>query len=91
MARVARLHDVERVVRFFEDTKGWTDGWTVHYWQGLSRSPAVVLGLLYLIRRDEEAAATELRGIRPDAPLEIRIIVAGAAQVAHGAGDGIDH
>ena len=69
--RVAKLRDVERIVRFFEETRKGTDGWTVHCWQGLSRSPAVALGLLYLILGDEAAAAVELRRIRPEArPLQ---------------------
>lgn len=65
--RVAERRDVEKVLGFFEETKSWTDGWTVHCWQGLSRSPAVALGLLYLIHGDEEAAARELLRIRPEA------------------------
>lgn len=69
--RVAELRDAERIVRFFEDTRDGTDGWTVHCWQGLSRSPAAALGLLYLVRGDEEEAAAELRRIRPEArPLQ---------------------
>jgi len=69
--RIAELRDVERIVRFYEDTRAGTDGWTVHCWQGLSRSPAVALGLLYLVRGDEAAAAAELRRIRPEArPLQ---------------------
>jgi predicted protein tyrosine phosphatase len=69
--RVAELRDIERVVRFFEETRASTDGWTVHCWQGLSRSPAIALGLLHMIHGDEKAAAVELRRIRPEArPLQ---------------------
>jgi len=65
--RVPERGDAERIIRFFEETRSWTDGWTVHCWQGLSRSPAVALGLLYLIRGNEDEAGRELRKIRPEA------------------------
>lgn len=63
---------MEKVVRFYEDTRDRAEGWTVHCWGGLSRSPAVALGLLYLIHGDEEEAGRELRRIRPIArPLQL--------------------
>lgn len=65
--RVPERRDAESVIRFFEETKSRTDGWTVHCWQGLSRSPAVALGLLFLIHGDEDEAGRELRRIRPEA------------------------
>ncbi len=70
--RIALRKDIEKVVRFYEETRGRADGWTVHCWGGLSRSPAVALGLLYLIHGDEEEAGRELRRIRPIArPLQL--------------------
>jgi len=65
MDRLPALRDARRVVRFFERTRGWTDGWTIHCWAGVSRSAAVALGLLYLIHGDEARAAAELRRLRP--------------------------
>jgi len=69
--RVAERRDVERVARFFAETRASGGGWTVHCWQGLSRSPAVALGLLYLQLGDEGEAGKALRSIRPEArPLQ---------------------
>ncbi len=69
--KVAERHDIERVVSFFNTTRTGTDGWTIHCWQGLSRSPGIALGILFLIYGDEDKAARELRRIRPEArPLQ---------------------
>jgi predicted protein tyrosine phosphatase len=58
---------VRRVIRFFHATKAAAGGYTVHCWQGASRSPAVALGLLYLITGSEKTSVMILQNIRPDA------------------------
>jgi predicted protein tyrosine phosphatase len=65
--RIPLLRDVKRVLRFYEATKAEASGYAVHCWGGISRSPAVALGLLYLETGSEEAAIRELRRIRPAA------------------------
>jgi len=67
LERLPHRGDVQRVLRFFDRTKGWTDGWTIHCWAGVSRSTAVALALLFLLRGDEDQAAAELGRIRPQA------------------------
>jgi predicted protein tyrosine phosphatase len=66
-ARVARRSDVRRAIRFYRRTEARATGYTLHCWQGISRSPAFALGLLYLMTGSERAAARILRLIRPDA------------------------
>lgn len=41
-------------------------GYTLHCWGGVSRSPAVALGILYLISGSETTSGDTLRRIRPD-------------------------
>lgn len=69
----ARRH-VRRLIRFFNATRATASGYTVHCWQGMSRSPAVALGLLYLITGCEDTAAMILRNICPNAHPNPRIV-----------------
>lgn len=64
--RVPRRSDVRRVIRFVRRTRGKATGYTIHCWRGSSRSPAVALGILYLITGSEKEAGETLRRIRPD-------------------------
>ncbi len=64
--RVPRRSDVRRVIRFVRRTRGEATGYTLHCWRGSSRSPAVALGILYLITGSERKAGEILRRIRPD-------------------------
>lgn len=41
--------DIIKVIDFYNSTKNDANGYTIHCWQGISRSTAVALGLLYLI------------------------------------------
>jgi predicted protein tyrosine phosphatase len=66
-ARVVRRSDVRRAIRFYRRTEAEATGYTLHCWQGISRSPAFALGLLYLMTGSERASARILRLIRPDA------------------------
>jgi predicted protein tyrosine phosphatase len=69
--RLAALNDVRRIIRFVTEHQDRASGFTVHCWNGVSRSPAVALGVLFLLSGDEEAAAKELVMIRPQArPLQ---------------------
>jgi predicted protein tyrosine phosphatase len=65
--RVPEPRDVKGVIEFFRLTATEATGYTLHCWQGVSRSPAVALGLLYLLTGSEEEAAFHLKRIRPDA------------------------
>jgi predicted protein tyrosine phosphatase len=65
--RVPERRDVKGVVEFFRMTAAEATGYTIHCWQGISRSPAVALGLLYLLSGSEDEAAYHLKRIRPDA------------------------
>ena len=72
--RVPRRSDVRRAVRFFHRTRGWASGYTIHCWQGLSRSTAIALGYLYLLTGSEEAAKQALFQIRPQARPNQRLV-----------------
>ena len=65
--RIPEPRDVKGVVEFFRMTAAEATGYTIHCWQGVSRSPAVALGLLYLLTGSEDEAAYHLKRIRPDA------------------------
>ncbi len=65
---------VRRVIRFFNATRATASGYTVHCWQGSSRSPAIALGLLYLITGSEDTAAMIMRNICPGAHPNPRIV-----------------
>ena len=62
----ARRH-VRRAIGFFDKTKEFTNGYTIHCWAGVSRSTAFALGYLYLITGSEEKAMMILMNIRPQA------------------------
>jgi predicted protein tyrosine phosphatase len=72
--RVPRRSDVRRVLRFFERTRTVATGYTLHCWGGVSRSPAVALGILYLITGSETESGEILRRIRPDAGPHLGIV-----------------
>jgi predicted protein tyrosine phosphatase len=65
--RVPRKSDVRRVIRFVRATRHAADGYAVHCWGGVSRSPAVALGVLFLLWGSEQSAGDMLRRIRPEA------------------------
>jgi predicted protein tyrosine phosphatase len=60
-------YHIRKAIRFFHATKDSTNGYTIHCWQGISRSSAYALGLLYLITGSEDLSLMILRNIRPDA------------------------
>lgn len=72
--RVPRRSDVRTVLRFFEETRSHASGYTIHCWQGVSRSTAFALGLLYLLEGSEEVAARILMEHRPQAGPHRRIV-----------------
>lgn len=65
--RIPKKSDVQRAIKFFKETTDEASGYTLHCWQGVSRSPAVALGYLYMITGSEEKAINALREIRPGA------------------------
>jgi predicted protein tyrosine phosphatase len=72
--RIPRKRDVRKVIRYVKRTRDEASGYTIHCWRGISRSTAVALGVLYMLRGDEQAAATELAGIRRHAMPLARIV-----------------
>jgi predicted protein tyrosine phosphatase len=72
--RIPEQKDIKGIVEFFRMTSGEATGYTVHCWQGSSRSPAVALGLLYLMTGSEEEAARILKRARPDARPHQKIV-----------------
>ena len=72
--RVPSRRDVRAVIRFYRATCGEATGYTLHCWQGVSRSPAFALGILYMITGSESAAREELARIRPEAGPHQRIV-----------------
>lgn len=65
---------VHKVIKYFSETKDEATGYTIHCWQGISRSTAFALGILYLMTGSEEAAATELKKIRAEADPHRKIV-----------------
>jgi predicted protein tyrosine phosphatase len=65
--RIPERRDVKGIVEFFRMTAAEANGYTIHCGQGISRSPAVALGLLYLMTGSEDEAAWHLKQIRPGA------------------------
>lgn len=64
---IARREDVEEVIRFVEESRDAATGYTLHCAAGASRSTAVALGVLYMLRGEEREAADELVRVRPEA------------------------
>jgi predicted protein tyrosine phosphatase len=65
--RIPRRSDVRKIIRFYGRTSSMATGYTIHCWQGVSRSTAVALGVLYLMTGSEKEAGEILRRIRPEA------------------------
>ena len=65
--RIPQRSDIRKVIKFFNNTKDEATGYTIHCWQGISRSTAIALGILYLITSSETEAKNLLCRMRPDA------------------------
>lgn len=65
--RVPERRDVQGVVEYFRLTRSNASGYTIHCWQGISRSPAIALGILFLLTQSEKKAAETLMRLKPDA------------------------
>jgi predicted protein tyrosine phosphatase len=72
--KIPTKRDVRKVIRYFRKTRNSATGYTIHCWQGISRSTAVALCLLYLIHGDETIAAEELLKIRREALPHSRLV-----------------
>jgi predicted protein tyrosine phosphatase len=72
--RVPHRSDVRRALRFFEETRAHASGYTIHCWQGVSRSTAFALGFLYLLEGSESEAGRILQEHRPQAGPHRRIV-----------------
>jgi anti-anti-sigma factor len=73
--RIPRRSDVKRLIRFFRATKDHASGYTIHCWQGVSRSTAVALAFLYMMTGSEEQAKSQLQTIRPEAGPHQRLLL----------------
>jgi predicted protein tyrosine phosphatase len=51
-----QLEDIKSVINYFKETKKEATGYTIHCRVGVSRSPAVGLGIAYMITKSETAA-----------------------------------
>ena len=72
--KIPSLSDVRKVIKFYRDTRNEASGYTIHCWQGISRSTAFALGILYLITGSEAQARETLKRIRPEAGPHQRIV-----------------
>ena len=65
--RIPKNKDVRKVINYIHKTRRAATGYTIHCWQGISRSTAIGLGILYILHQDEEVAIRELKKIRNEA------------------------
>jgi predicted protein tyrosine phosphatase len=72
--RIATERDIKKIIKFYHQTYSQASGYTIQCWQGISRSAAIALGLLYLKFGSEEQAKVELMKTRPQA-MPSRLIV----------------
>lgn len=72
--RIPIRRDVRRAIRYYNRTKHIATGYTIHCWQGISRSTAFALGFLYMITGSEEEAARQLQNLRPEAGPHQKIV-----------------
>lgn len=74
LKRLAEYSDAEKVINFIKSTEKESTGYTIHCWQGISRAPAVALGILQYFNHDEYIASHELVRIRYNAmPLQLLV------------------
>jgi predicted protein tyrosine phosphatase len=72
--RIPERRDIRGVIEFFRKTRADASGYTIHCWQGISRSPAVALGLLYMLTGSEALAEEELIRLRPGSRPHKRLV-----------------
>ena len=72
--KVPKKSDIRKAIRFFNQTKEHTEGYTLHCWQGISRSAAIALGYLYMITGSEQKALVTLKSVRPEAHPHLGIV-----------------
>jgi len=65
--RIPEQQDAVKVIDFFNSTKDKATGYAVHCWQGVSRSTAVGLGLLFMLGNKEDRLFDIILEIRPEA------------------------
>ena len=72
--KIPQRSDVRKVIKFYHRTRDNATGYTIHCWQGIPRSTAIALGILYLITGSETEAKNRLKRIRPSAGPHQRIV-----------------
>jgi len=72
--KVPKKSDIRKAIQFFNQTKEHTEGYTLHCWQGISRSAAIALGYLYMITGSEQEAIVVLKSLRPEAHPHLGIV-----------------
>jgi predicted protein tyrosine phosphatase/anti-anti-sigma regulatory factor len=65
--RIPEEDDIIRLIDFYNKNKDKGHGFVIHCWQGISRSTAIALCILYLKYKSEIKAKNELLLIRPEA------------------------
>ena len=65
--RIPELQDAKAVIDYYNKTKNFATGYTIHCWQGVSRSTATAMAILYLDEIKEENLKNVLLSIRPEA------------------------
>lgn len=74
LKRIANYQDAVKVINFIKNTEKESTGYTIHCWQGISRSTAVAFGILQYFCKDEIISSKELVKIRRNAmPLKILV------------------
>lgn len=62
--RIPVPDDAKRVVNFIDTTRENCDGYIIHCWQGVSRSTAVAMGVLYRLYGSESTTKRILKKVR---------------------------
>ncbi len=70
---IPQMRHARRVLRFIRQNPN-ASGFDIHCWQGISRSTAVALGILYSLYRDEERASDLLVATRRQAMPNKRLV-----------------
>lgn len=65
--KIPEIQDAKAVINFYNKTKNIATGYTIHCWQGVSRSTATAMAILYLDGVKEEILKEVLLSIRPEA------------------------
>jgi len=66
--------DLLKAIKFYEENKNHYSTLVIHCWAGTSRSTAIGVCILYLLKRDEDEVINILKEIRPYALPHMKIL-----------------